>query len=363
MGGVDRCAAGRVDTDVVSPGASWRSGTRPGGPRTRRRSRPSSPRGRTPSAPPAPGWTRAASTGPTDGRRLVLPAVAPPARRTARRRGSMPTHWGFGGIVADGGVTAADVRTGARGPGAAPCRAAPGHPPEPAPRSPLRRSSHRTTHSPSRGGRMCWISPGASRSSGRASADSRRRGVRKAEKSGIEVEYDTTGRLLPEFFELYASSEARWAEQQHEPAVLGPVPHALSRHARRSGSGSLRHLDGGCRQWVARHDGSRGRVDRRAVRRQRALHARRDGQGAGRAAASQRPADVARDPAACASESARRSTSASRARSASLVGLQGAVRRAAVRLPGAAARAPAGHARRTRAARTVVKRVIGFREP
>jgi Acetyltransferase (GNAT) domain len=49
---------------------------------------------------------------------------------------------------------------------------------------------------------------------------SARRGVRKAERSGLEVECDTTGRLVPVFHRLLRTSTERWASQQHEPARL-----------------------------------------------------------------------------------------------------------------------------------------------
>jgi hypothetical protein len=44
--------------------------------------------------------------------------------------------------------------------------------------------------------------------------------VRKAEKSGLTVECDTTGRLVPVYYELYMNSVERWAAQQHEPLFL-----------------------------------------------------------------------------------------------------------------------------------------------
>lgn len=49
---------------------------------------------------------------------------------------------------------------------------------------------------------------------------SARTAVRKSEKLGVIVERDTTGRLLPEFYDLVQASVARWAEQQHEPLPL-----------------------------------------------------------------------------------------------------------------------------------------------
>jgi len=47
-----------------------------------------------------------------------------------------------------------------------------------------------------------------------------RRGVRRAERSGLEIECDSTGRLVPVFYGLLKLSVERWAEQQHEPRAL-----------------------------------------------------------------------------------------------------------------------------------------------
>ncbi|WP_037603899.1 GNAT family N-acetyltransferase [Streptacidiphilus rugosus] len=47
-----------------------------------------------------------------------------------------------------------------------------------------------------------------------------RQGVRRAERMAVEVTVDRTGRLVPQFQELYRESVARWAEQQHEPLAL-----------------------------------------------------------------------------------------------------------------------------------------------
>ena len=47
-----------------------------------------------------------------------------------------------------------------------------------------------------------------------------RRGVRKGERSGIEIECDSSGRLVPIFHQLLELSVERWAKQQHEPQFL-----------------------------------------------------------------------------------------------------------------------------------------------
>ena len=47
-----------------------------------------------------------------------------------------------------------------------------------------------------------------------------RTAMRKAERAGLEVEVDRSGRLLPEFWGLHEKSIQRWAAMQHEPAWL-----------------------------------------------------------------------------------------------------------------------------------------------
>jgi hypothetical protein len=47
-----------------------------------------------------------------------------------------------------------------------------------------------------------------------------RTAMRKAERSGVEIETGTAGRLLPVFSELYEKSIRRWAAKQHEPLWL-----------------------------------------------------------------------------------------------------------------------------------------------
>ncbi|MFD8236292.1 GNAT family N-acetyltransferase [Streptomyces sp. NPDC059696] len=47
-----------------------------------------------------------------------------------------------------------------------------------------------------------------------------RRGVRRAERSDLEVEVDRDGRLVPDFYQLFEQSIPRWAKQDHEPLAL-----------------------------------------------------------------------------------------------------------------------------------------------
>ncbi|MFF9133032.1 GNAT family N-acetyltransferase [Streptomyces sp. NPDC014806] len=59
-----------------------------------------------------------------------------------------------------------------------------------------------------------------------------RRGVRRAERSGLQVEVDRTGRLVPAFYDLFEQSIVRWAARQHEPLALARWrrTHAFPRH-------------------------------------------------------------------------------------------------------------------------------------
>lgn len=47
-----------------------------------------------------------------------------------------------------------------------------------------------------------------------------RRNIRKAEKSGLVVECDSSGKLVPVFYSLFIQSIDRWAKRQHEPLFL-----------------------------------------------------------------------------------------------------------------------------------------------
>jgi hypothetical protein len=78
--------------------------------------------------------------------------------------------------------------------------------------------------------------------------------VRKGERSGLEVEVDRSGRLLPEFFDLYETSIKRWAAVQREPVWLTrwrttrtTQPKILAAVAG--------HFGTGCAVWMARSKG------------------------------------------------------------------------------------------------------------
>ena len=229
-----------------------------------------------------------------DGRRLVLPMVRRVLRRPGRGRG----------VDADALGLRRDRRRRRRHRGRRHARARrsrgapdrpPEHPPQPAPRSPLHRARPAREHR-DRPPRPC---PGPRRRRRRRVEGIRRQPAPRGEEGGAvgrrgRVRHDRTA--APRV--LRAATPARSCagpQQQHEPAWLART-RTRFRDSLAKWQTIARHLDGGCRQWVARHDGRAGRVDHRALRGERALHARRDGQGARRTAAGQRPADVAGDP-------------------------------------------------------------------
>jgi len=149
-----------------------------------------------------------------DGRQLVLPLV-----RRGSRSASLPTGWGIGGLLAEGGpVTEADVelvgadlaRLGGLGVVVRPdpaqaatwAAALPGS---------VRRESRMAQSVPLDGGfDAVWR---------RFRGDARNR-ARRAERAGVVVECDDNGRLVPLFHELYAASVARWARRDGIPLPL-----------------------------------------------------------------------------------------------------------------------------------------------
>jgi hypothetical protein len=77
-----------------------------------------------------------------------------------------------------------------------------------------------------------------------------RRAVRKAERSGLVVERDTTGRLIPVFYELFKKSIERWARKQHEPLTLAHY-RARLRDPLSKFEDLASRLGDACQVWVA----------------------------------------------------------------------------------------------------------------
>jgi Acetyltransferase (GNAT) domain len=188
------------------------------------------------------------------GRRLVLPMV--------RRRhlpeplafeASFPASWGIGGIVAPGGVRPADVATvfadlAKRNVVRASLRPNPldaqaFDAAEPLGAVVTRRLAH-----------VLDLAGGFSRVWKEGFTTQARTHVRKAERSGLTVECDTSGRLVPVLYELFDRSIDRWAEQQHEPPALSRW-RGHRRDPRRKFELMAESLGEACRLWVAWREG------------------------------------------------------------------------------------------------------------
>ena len=163
------------------------------------------------------GWHDASRLFVTERGRIVLPVVR--KKYTAgwtAIEASQPHEFGFGGVVAEYGVSAADVRDvldlvafdrrlrisirpnplhAAQWNGAAGWRRVP-------------RCAQVTDLRDGADSVWTRLHPNA------------RRGIRRAERSGVVVECTTTGESLPAFFELMDESRERWAHASNEPKWL-----------------------------------------------------------------------------------------------------------------------------------------------
>ena len=192
-----------------------------------------------------------------NGRHVILPLV--------RHRvgglpvvtvGSYPPSWGFGGLLAPGGATSAEVAAVLARVAARPALQTFIRP------NPLTASlweeaaglvSPRRMVTTPRTAHVLDLSGGFDRVSSERFSSTTRRNVRKAEREGVVVKRDTTGELVPVYYDLYQRSLVRWAEQQHEPRLL-----ALWRGRRRDSEEKLAGLvsatNGLVNLWIAWHD-------------------------------------------------------------------------------------------------------------
>jgi Acetyltransferase (GNAT) domain len=185
-----------------------------------------------------------------EGRRLVLPLVRRRNLPTPlTTESSLPTTWDPGGIVASGGVQTRDLervfddlagravlRTSLRP-------------------SPLDAAAWAAACPPGvaaipRLGHALELEGGFGRVWKEQFKGTARTAVRKAERSGLTVERDTSGKLVPVLYELFERSFERWAEQQHEPLAV-----ARWRRRRRDPIRKFeliaQTLGEACRIWVA----------------------------------------------------------------------------------------------------------------
>jgi Acetyltransferase (GNAT) domain len=191
--------------------------------------------------------TRAYTTG--DGHLLVLPLARSRLPGAAGVAGSMPFGWGTGGLLSSRGNPSSDdvhdivadlVRQRA---GLIAVRPSPSTEAiwSAAVPSGVARTHHMSqTVDLSGGFDAVW----------RDFAATVRSHCRKAERRGVTVERDNTGRLMPVFDVLYRKSVDRWASQQHEPVWLARW-RATRRDPPHKFETVARHLGPACRVWVA----------------------------------------------------------------------------------------------------------------
>jgi hypothetical protein len=188
-----------------------------------------------------------------DGRQVVLPLVRRTAFGASLVEASLPYGWGPGGIVAEGGLLAEDVRTvfadlaGRHVPRVTvrPGPAVAATWKKAVDTAVVRRPLMAQTLDVRAGFDEVWRA--------RFKSDTRTR-VRRAERSGVVVQCDDTGRLVPVFQELYRTSVARWARRDGQPLVVGRW-----RAARQEPDRKLRTVAAAmgtsCRVYVALVDG------------------------------------------------------------------------------------------------------------
>ena len=83
-----------------------------------------------------------------------------------------------------------------------------------------------------------------------------RTAVRKADRSGVEIEVDRSGRLLGVFYELYEKSMRRWSATRHEPSWLTRWRMAQASPTSPSQLALVaEHFGKDCAVWVARYRG------------------------------------------------------------------------------------------------------------
>ncbi len=187
-----------------------------------------------------------------DGRRLVLPLVQQRSVPGLTRLADYPGGFGHGSLLATGGLRDTDVRTvvdDLRG-SAVSVRLGGGH------HTAEQWSAgigDGVTAEPRRVD-VIDLSPGWDEVFGHGFSRSARYNVRKAERNGVEVEVDTTGRLIPVFYELYLSWVERWLPRSGMPASVARYS-ALRQEPRRKFEAVAAELGSKCRVFVAWHQG------------------------------------------------------------------------------------------------------------
>jgi hypothetical protein len=189
-----------------------------------------------------------------NGRSVVLPLV--------RRRGlpgklaveaSLPFGWGFGGALVPGGLTTEEASCIL-----ADLSARPGLitsvRPDPLAAAPWMAARPTTMATTQRLAHALDLEGGFEHVWEHGFATRTRRNVRRAERQGVVVECDATGRFTPVFYALYLRSVDRWARQAGQPLPLARFRARLREPLRKYQTIAAR-LGTACRVYVAWVDG------------------------------------------------------------------------------------------------------------
>jgi Acetyltransferase (GNAT) domain len=186
-----------------------------------------------------------------DGSRLVLPLVRS-GRGVFTEEASFPTAWGFGGLIgaqpSTGQVRAVVqelrshpvVRTRVR--------------PNPLSDNAWNAAARQEVTRIVRRAHVLDLRDGFDVVWRRSFSKAARNAVRRAERMGVDVELDTSGRLGTVFHTLYERSVERWARRQHEPLQLARW-RARRREPLEKFTELPRLLGSAGRLWVAWTDG------------------------------------------------------------------------------------------------------------
>lgn len=185
-----------------------------------------------------------------NGRSLVLPV----AKRFGLISGmsileSPPYGWGIGGLLAPGGVTLDDISIVLNDLSRQPFLSASIRP------NPLHGDtwsgySHEKAIRIPRQAHVLDLEGGFEKVWKERFSGAARQNTRYAQRSGVVVESDTTGRLAPVFYSLFKQSIERWAAQQHEPVLLALLRNQVHDPLHKFYQ-IASHLGGKSRFWIA----------------------------------------------------------------------------------------------------------------
>ncbi len=187
-----------------------------------------------------------------EGRQLVLPLVQQRALPGLPVLADFPGGFGHGSLLATGGLRPSDVRLVVRDlrGRALSTRIGGGHHTAEQWRAGLTSGA---SAEPRRVD-VIDLSPGWEEVYGHGFSRSARYNVRKAERAGVEVECDTTGRLIPVFYDVYLNWVERWVPRSGLPGSLARYS-ALRQEPRRKFEAVAAALGPKCRVFVAWHLG------------------------------------------------------------------------------------------------------------